>query len=112
MSGDFKPAFEGMNFHNLDGSGWPDSVVVGNGGDIGDGTYEARDYVPWRTCSFTYDPVHDDMVCGACGCWLDMAAYAAMETAGAFRFCPGCGAKVEARGDDGQRSMGGNGNGR
>lgn len=49
---------------------------------------------PERTCRLAYDTVHDDMVCSACGSWLDMVAYSELETSGQMRYCPVCGAKV------------------
>ncbi len=35
-----------MEYHNIDGTGWPDAVVVDNGGDIFEHTYETRVYFP------------------------------------------------------------------
>ena len=35
-----------MEYHNIDGTGWPDAVVVDNGGDIFEHTYETRIYFP------------------------------------------------------------------
>lgn len=93
MSEGFEPDVDDM-FFTLD-SPWPVAVVLRNGGGAGEGICERRTYMPLRTCTFTYDTAHDDMVCGACGCRLDMVAYTAMETAGVFRYCPNCGALVE-----------------
>ena len=50
MGDSFKPIVEGMDFCNIDGTGWPLSVCVSNGGDTLNGRYERRDYVPERTC--------------------------------------------------------------
>lgn len=50
MGDSFKPIVEGMDFCNIDGTGWPLSVCVSNGGDTLNGGYECRDYVPERTC--------------------------------------------------------------
>ena len=35
-----------MEYHNIDGTGWPDAVVVDNGGDVFDHTYAIRTYYP------------------------------------------------------------------
>ena len=39
MGDSFKPIVEGMDFCNIDGTGWPLSVCVSNGGDILNGGY-------------------------------------------------------------------------
>lgn len=44
MGDSFKPIVEGMDFCNIDGTGWPLSVCVSNGGDTLNGRYECRDY--------------------------------------------------------------------
>ena len=79
---DFKANVVGMEYHNISGTGWPDSVEVENEGDIFAGTYESRRYVPERTCK----PIRRGTIisCGACGSELHEP----------FRFCGGCGAKV------------------
>lgn len=40
----FKAVVCGMEYHNIDGTGWPDAVVVDNGGDIFEHAYETRTY--------------------------------------------------------------------
>lgn len=40
----FKAGVCGMEYHNIDGTGWPDAVVVDNGGDIFEHAYETRTY--------------------------------------------------------------------
>lgn len=45
----FKAAVCGMEYHNIDGTGWPDAVVVENEGDPMAGTYEVRSYYPVDT---------------------------------------------------------------
>ena len=42
----FKAGVCGMEYHNIDGTGWPDAVVVDNGGDIFEHAYETRTYFP------------------------------------------------------------------
>ena len=43
----FKAGVVGFNHsRNLDGTGWPDSVVLDNGLDVSDKRHEQRDYVP------------------------------------------------------------------
>lgn len=37
MGDSFKPIVEGMDFCNIDGTGWPLSVCVSNGGDTDEG---------------------------------------------------------------------------
>lgn len=42
----FKAGVCGTEYHNIDGTGWPDAVVVDNGGDIFEHAYETRVYFP------------------------------------------------------------------
>lgn len=42
----FKAGVCGMEYHSIDGTGWPDAVVVDNGGDIFEHAYETRTYFP------------------------------------------------------------------
>lgn len=42
---DFKPQLEGFEFHNIEGSGWPDAVVVSNSRSINEG-FDTRYYYP------------------------------------------------------------------
>ena len=51
MIGDFKATYCGAEYHNIDGTGWPDAVVMENQGSVLDGTYESRMYYPERTCT-------------------------------------------------------------
>ena len=44
----FKAAYCGAEYHNIDGTGWPDAVVMENQGSIFDGTYESKIYYPER----------------------------------------------------------------
>lgn len=58
---DFKARFAGANYHNIDGTGWPDSVVMENGGRVLEGTYESREYFPCeRTDGWHTEPPSDD----------------------------------------------------
>ena len=46
----FKATYCGAEYHNIDGTGWPDAVVMENQGSVLDGTYESKIYYPERTC--------------------------------------------------------------
>lgn len=78
----FKSKFTGMNFRNMDGIGWPDSVVVDNGGDVLEGTYESMTYVPERTCEIIKATF--DWECSECHERIFESV----------NYCPNCGAKV------------------
>lgn len=80
----FKPKFTGMSFHNMDGIGWPDSVVVDNGGSVLEGTYESMTYTPERTCK-NADKSSGWFCCSECS----KSSLDRWPT-----YCPNCGAKV------------------
>ena len=46
MTDTFKPVVEGMEFHVIDGTGFPDAVLVSNGVNVMDGTYIDKYYYP------------------------------------------------------------------
>ena len=50
ISNNFKATYCGAEYHNIDGTGWPDAVVMENQGSVLDGTYESKRYYPERTC--------------------------------------------------------------
>ena len=86
----FKATYCGAEYHNIDGTGWPDAVVMENQGSVLDGTYESKRYYPKRTCEVTeyndYGPHAEDCtIVLSCG----------HETIGYIpNYCPSCGAKV------------------
>lgn len=85
--------------HGLSGRGWPDAVILDNGGDVRTSFYEQKSYVPQRTCfmdSVGHDAEHGRgerrFRCRACG-----HAFLYRDddgTAPAPAFCPECGAQV------------------
>ena len=93
MIGDFKATYCGAEYHNIDGTGWPDAVVMENQGSVLDGTYESRMYYPERTCELA-DKRWDDgtcvwgVECSECGSRFSY------ETGTCWKYCPSCGAKV------------------
>lgn len=50
MNDTFKPVIEGMEFHVIDSTGFPDAVLVSNGGKVTDGTYRDKYYYPVVYC--------------------------------------------------------------
>lgn len=88
MSDDFKATFCGAEYHNIDGTGWPDAVVMENQGSVLDGTYESRTYYPERTCSLRSR--YTSLYCYECSeCGKGMKPE--------WAYCPRCGAKVMER---------------
>jgi len=59
MTDTFKPVVEGMEFHVIDGTGFPDAVLVSNGGKVTDGTYIDKYYYPVGHCK-NCDKRHSD----------------------------------------------------
>ena len=60
--------------HGISGRGWPDAVILDNGGDVRTSFYEQKSYVPQRTClmdSVGHDAEHGRgerrFRCRACG---------------------------------------------
>ena len=93
-SNDFKAAFCGAEYHNIDGTGWPDAVVMENKGSVLDGTYESRMYYPERTCNNSYvGGCSVEFKCSACGehCFYPKRGNGKYVKP---RYCPSCGAKV------------------
>ena len=86
----FKATYCGAEYHNIDGTGWPDAVVMENQGSVLDGTYESRIYYPERICKVIeyndYGPHAEDCtIVFSCG----------HETLGYIpNYCPSCGATV------------------
>ena len=89
----FKATYCGAEYHNIDGTGWPDAVVMENQGSVLDGTYESKMYYPERTCELA-DKRWDDgtcvwgVECSECGSRFSY------ETGTCWKYCPSCGAKV------------------
>ena len=53
-----------MEYHNIDGTGWPDAVVVDNGGGIFEHAYETRTYFPVdRNALLTLAEEMDEATC-------------------------------------------------
>ena len=86
---DFKASYLGANYVNIDGTGWPDSVVMSNGGDDTTGTWETKLYaprvlaraVPVRSRDFDTK----GFMCSNCGYGVDKRN---------DTFCANCGAKL------------------
>ena len=83
-SDDFKATFCGAEYHNIDGTGWPDAVVMENQGSVLDGTYESRMYCPERTTRLIWNKHDDCFECESCGKGMKPE----------WTYCPRCGAKV------------------
>ena len=66
----FKATYCGAEYHNIDGTGWPDAVVMENQGSVLDGTYESRIYYLERTCSYVEhcDGTYYCYQCSECQC--------------------------------------------
>lgn len=46
IDNNFKAVVEGFEYYyNIDGNGWPDEIVISNGGDVFAGEYCTRNYV-------------------------------------------------------------------
>ena len=86
MGDSFKPIVEGMDFCNIDGTGWPLSVCVSNGGDTLNGRYECRDYVPDAEREELAERLSE--VLGA------RDGIIPSTHSSTPRFCPSCGARV------------------
>ena len=86
LSDDFKATFCGAEYHNIDGTGWPDAVVMENQGSVLDGTYESRMYYPERTCRYE-STNRCTWACTSCGREIDVLHRG-------YNYCPNCGAKV------------------
>ena len=80
----FKPVVEGMEFHAIDGTGFPDAVLVSNGGNVMDGTYIDKYYYPVVHAHWKYDK-NGVFWCSRCECI----------PATKSDFCPNCGAKID-----------------
>ena len=93
MIGDFKATYCGAEYHNIDGTGWPDAVVMENQGSVLDGTYESRTYYPERTCTLTNRRWDHGMCTWGVECSECVARFE-HETGECWRYCPSCGAKV------------------
>lgn len=85
--------------HGLSGRGWPDAVIIDNGGDARTPFYEQKSYVPQSTCLMDSEGLDGGrgsgerrFRCRACGhafLYRDEDG-----TAPAPAFCPECGAQV------------------
>lgn len=98
MIGDFKATYCGAEYHNIDGTGWPDAVVMENQGSVLDGTYESRMYYPERTCkldkSFKEPGFMENVMeyeCSECGGLTNAQIFHASDEP---RYCMMCGARV------------------
>ena len=89
-SDNFKAIYYGAEYHNIDGTGWPDAVVMENQGSVLDGTYESRMYYPERTCEVIE---YNDCGPHAEDCTIVLSC--GHRTLGYIpNYCPSCGAKV------------------
>lgn len=85
--------------HGLSGRGWPDAVILDNGGDARTAFYEQKSYVPQSTCLMDSEGLDGGrgseerrFRCRACG-----HAFLYRDEnggRGAPAFCPECGAQV------------------
>ena len=98
MRDDFKATYCGSEYHNIDGTGWPDAVVMENQGSVLDGTYESRMYYPDRTCTMQrtfVKPVLMEHVqeyeCSECGGLTNAQVFGESDVP---RYCARCGARI------------------
>ena len=91
LNGNFKAAYLGAEYHNIDGTGWPDAVVMENQGSVFDGTYRTKMYFPECTCMV--DDVclssYSETDWGKCN-----SCYSVFPYQGDIVACPKCGARV------------------
>ena len=62
----FKATYCGAEYHNIDGTGWPDAVVMENQGSVLNGTYESKMYYPKCTMDIN---VHISII--GCDDWTE-----------------------------------------
>ena len=84
MNDNFKAAYLGEAYHNIDGTGWPDAVVMENQGSVLDGTYESIMYYLERTTKLIWNKYSNCWKCGNCDKKIKPD----------WSYCPHCGAKV------------------
>ena len=85
--------------HGLSGRGWPDAVILDNGGDVRTAFYEQKYYVPQSTCLMDSEGLDGGrgsgerrFRCRACGHAFLYRDEDGVRAAPAF--CPECGAQV------------------
>ena len=80
----FKATYCGAEYHNIEGTGWPDAVVMENQGSVLDGTYESKIYYPERTTRRIWNKNSDCFKCENCGKVMKPE----------WTYCTSCGARI------------------
>ena len=80
----FKATYCGAEYHSIDGTGWPDAVVMENQGSVLDGTYESMMYYLERTTRRIWNKYNDCFECENCGKRIEPR----------WSYCPRCGARI------------------